>query len=356
MGGSTIGSAFRVVTFGESHGPAVGVVIDGVRPGLPLDVAIIRSELARRRPGVSSVVSPRNEPDEPEILSGVFQGRTTGAPICIIVRNVDSRPGEYAGVADMFRPGHGDFSWLAKYGVRDWRGGGRQSGRETVGRVAAGAVAREILGAAGVSVRGRVVEIAGIRASGDAADVDWPAVESSPVRCADPVAGALMEKAIHDAAAAGESVGGIVEIVADGVPAGLGEPVFGKLDAELARALMSIGAVKGVEIGEGFKSARLRGSEMVDEMAAGGFLSNHAGGVLAGVSSGQPVVCRIAVKPTPAVVRELNTLDLDGNDVRYFREGRSDPCICPRIVPVAEAMVAIVLVDAAMSQEAVRQA
>jgi len=355
MGGSTIGSAFHVVTFGESHGPAVGVVIDGVKPGLALNVDVIRAELARRRPGTSDLVSPRREPDMPEILSGVFEGRTTGAPICIVIRNVDADPGEYQAVADLFRPGHGDISWFAKYGIRDWRGGGRQSGRETVGRVAAGAVAREIIGRAGMSVRGHVVEIAGISAPSAANHaVDWAAVESSPVRCGDPVAGAAMADAIREAASSGESVGGIVEVVAAGVPAGLGEPVFGKLDAELARALMSIGAVKGVEIGEGFNAARLRGSDMVDEMAGGDFLSNHAGGILAGVSNGMPVVCRIAVKPTPTVGHELRTVDIDGNDVVFSRDGRSDPCICPRIVPVAEAMVAIVLADSYMSQQAVR--
>lgn len=356
MGGSTIGSAFHVVTFGESHGPAVGVVIDGVKPGLELDSTIIRAALARRRPGSSDLVSPRREPDVPEILSGVFEGRTTGAPICIVIRNVDADPGEYQAVAGLFRPGHGDMSWFAKYGVRDWRGGGRQSGRETVGRVAAGAVAKEIIAREGMAVHAHVIEIAGIRApSADERDVDRAAVESSPIRCADPVVGARMEAAIREAASVGESVGGIVEVVASGVPAGLGEPVFGKLDAELARALMSIGAVKGVEIGEGFNAARLRGSEMVDEMGRGGFMSNHAGGILAGVSNGMPIVCRIAVKPTPTVGHELHTVDIDGNDVGFTRDGRSDPCICPRIVPVAEAMVAIVLADAFMSQQAVRE-
>lgn len=356
MGGNTIGKAFNVVTFGESHGPAVGVVIDGVRPGLALDVDMIRDELARRRPGGSDLVSPRVEPDEPEILSGVFLGRTTGAPICIIVRNVGARPDEYAAVAGLFRPGHGDQSWFEKYGVRDWRGGGRQSGRETVGRVAAGAVARTLLAEAGVTIHAHVVEIAGIHAESREIDrIDWSAVESSPVRCGDSAAGARMEQAIRDAAADGESVGGIVEVVATGVPAGLGEPVFGKLDAELAAALMSIGAVKGVEIGEGFKAARLRGSAMVDEMNAGGCLSNHAGGILAGVSNGMPIVCRIAVKPTPTVGAELRTVDTAGNEVVFRRDGRSDPCICPRIVPVAEAMVAMVLADALLSQAAVRE-
>jgi len=353
MGGSTAGSAFRLVTFGESHGPAVGVVIDGVRPGLELTVEMIRRELGRRRPGTSEFVSPRVEHDEPEILSGVFEGRTTGAPICIIVRNTGARPSEYESVSSLFRPGHGDQSWFAKYGVRDWRGGGRQSGRETVGRVAAGAVAMAIIGEAGMTVHAHVVEIAGISVGAAArAAIDWSVVEASPVRCCDPVVGALMERAILDARSVGESVGGIVEIVADNVPAGLGEPVFGKLDAELARALMSIGAVKGVETGEGFGAARLRGSAMVDQMDSRGYMSNHAGGILAGVSNGMPIVCRIAVKPTPTVATGLRTVDLSGNEVTYEREGRSDPCICPRIVPVAESMVAIVLADALMSQRA----
>ncbi|MBP7381413.1 chorismate synthase [Myxococcota bacterium] len=355
MGGSSIGSAFRVVTFGESHGPAVGAVIEGVRPGLAFDVEIVRRELARRRPGVNELVSPRSEADEPEILSGVFEGRTTGAPICIVVRNHDAIPSEYDGVKDLFRPGHGDFSWLEKYGIRDHRGGGRQSGRETVGRVAAGALARVVLAQTGTVVRGRVVEIAGIEAAPVAADeIDWDVVVASPVRCADPVAGAAMVEAIRKAAGEGESVGGVVEVVASGVPAGLGEPVFGKLDAEIARALMSIGAVKGVEIGEGFRAARMIGSKMVDQMATGGCLTNHAGGILAGVSNGMPIVCRVAVKPTPTVSGELRTVDLDGREVSFRREGRSDPCICPRLVPVAESMVSIVLADAVMSQEAVR--
>lgn len=344
MAGNFTGNAFRVMTFGESHGPAVGVVIDGVSPGLELTEDIVRARLEARRPGTSGLVSPRQEPDVPEILSGVFEGRTTGAPICIVVRNSDANPEEYRAFAELFRPGHGDHSWLAKYGIRDWRGGGRQSGRETVGRVAAGAVARQILNQAGITVRAHVVEIAGIKAE----KLDWSLVASSPVRCGDSDASVLMEKAIRDAMQVGESVGGIVEIVAQGVPAGLGEPVFGKLDAELARALMSIGAVKGVEIGEGFGAAGLRGSAMVDQMNAGGYMSNHAGGILAGVSNGMPIVCRIAVKPTPSVRKPLLTVDLSGSEVEFTREGRSDPCICPRIVPVAESMVEIVLADALM--------
>lgn len=359
MAGNSIGDVFTVTTFGESHGPAVGVVIDGVRPGLPLTVKSIMTDLSRRRPGTSDLVSSRREPDFPEILSGVFEDRTTGAPVCIIVRNHDANPSEYESVANLFRPGHGDFSWHARYGVRDWRGGGRQSGRETVGRVAAGAVARVVLSGAGVVIRAHAVEIGGISAlrfQNHRNDrIDWDAVSESPVSCGQPDVGLLMEDAIRKAAADGDSVGGIVEVVAHGVPAGLGDPVFDKLDASLAGALMSIGGVKGVEIGHGFDSARIRGRDMVDEINAAGFRTNHAGGILGGISNGMPVIARVAVKPTPGISGGLHTVDKDGNEVVFERDGRSDPCIVPRIVPVVEAMAAIVLADALMSFQAVRE-
>lgn len=353
MGGSTTGEIFRITTFGESHGPAVGVVIDGVKAGLELTVDTIARELERRRPGTSDLVSPRREPDIPEILSGVFEGVTTGSPICVIVRNVDSDPSEYESVARLFRPGHGDHSWLARYGVRDWRGGGRLSGRETVGRVAAGAVAKAMLMAEGIVVRAHVVEIAGIGVAGrPERDTDWDAVAASPVSCWSPEVSRAMSESIRAAASRNDSVGGIVEVVASGVPAGLGDPVFDKLDSALAGALMSIGGVKGVEIGDGFNAARLQGSQMIDEMNAAGYVSNHAGGILGGISNGMPVVARVAVKPTPGTGRVMHTVDLDGNEVDYKRQGRSDPCIVPRVVPVVEAMAAIVLADALMSLRA----
>ncbi len=342
------GEAFRIVTFGESHGPAVGVVIDGVRPGLSLDEATVQRELDRRRPGQSEVTTARKEPDQAEILSGVFEGRTTGAPICIIVRSVNARSKDYDRIRDLFRPGHGDLTWLTKYGIRDWRGGGRLSGRETAGRVAAGAVARQLLDEAGVSIRGHVVEAGGVAA----ASFDAAQVEANPMRCGDPDAAARMVEAIRAARADGDSLGAVVQVEATGVPAGWGDPVFGKLDARLAGAMMSIGAVKGVEIGAGFAAARMRGSEHNDPITPGGFRSNHAGGVLGGISSGADVVLRLAVKPTPSIDREQETVDVDGNPATIRVRGRHDPCIGPRLVPVAEAMMALVLADAMLRQQA----
>ena len=341
MDSSTHGRRFRITTFGESHGPAVGVVIDGVQPGLEIDVADIQAELDRRRPGQSAVATARKEADRAEVLSGVFQGKTTGAPICILVRNTSARSKDYAAIAELFRPGHGDLTWLARYGVRDWRGGGRLSGRETTGRVAAGAVARKILGDLGVSIFGHVVEAAGVRAAG----FDTETALSTPMRCGDPDAAAAMERAVLQATAEGDSVGGVIQVEAHGVPAGWGDPVFDKLDARIAGAMMSIGAVKGVEIGAGFAAARMRGSEHNDPIIPGGFESNHAGGVLGGISSGAPVVARLAIKPTSSIRKPQRTVDLRGVPREIEVHGRHDPCICPRAVPVAEAMLALVLVD-----------
>lgn len=347
MPSNELGDHFRILTFGESHGPAVGVVIDGVRPGLALSPRDIQVELDRRRPGTSDLVSPRAEPDQAEIVSGVFEGRTTGAPICILVRNRDARSADYEALAELVRPGHG-VGWLARYGVRDWRGGGRTSGRETVGRVAAGAVARRLLADRGVQVRGRVVEIAGIQAG----PADWGWIDADPVRCGDADASVRMAAAIRAARDDGDSVGGIVEVTATGVPAGLGDPVFWKLEAELARALMSIGAVRGFEVGDGFQAARVTGLAHNDRPTAEGFQTNHAGGVLGGISTGQPLVVRLAVKPTPTVGRSQPTVDLAGRPGATPGGGRHDPCICPRLVPVAEAMVACVLADAWMRRDA----
>ena len=347
MPSNELGEHFRILTFGESHGPAVGVVIDGVRPGLALSAEDVQADLDRRRPGTSDLVSPRAEPDRAEILSGVFEGRTTGAPICILVRNRDARSSDYEALRELVRPGHG-VGWLARYGVRDWRGGGRTAGRETVGRVAAGAVARRWLAGRGVTIRGRVVEIAGIRAG----DPDWARVDDDPVRCGDPGASERMAAAIRRARDDGDSVGGVVEVVATGVPAGLGDPVFWKLEAELARALMSIGAVRGFEVGDGFAAARATGSANNDRPTPDGFATNHAGGVLGGISNGRDVVVRVAVKPTPTLGRPQATVDLEGHPATTPGGGRHDPCICPRLVPVAEAMVACVLADAWMRREA----
>ncbi len=349
MSSNTLGENFRIVTFGESHGPAVGVVIDGVMPGLPLTEADVQVELDRRRPGQSSLTSARAEPDRAEILSGVFEGRTTGAPICILVRNRDARPGDYEDLRDVFRPGHGDFTWLAKYGIRDHRGGGRQSGRETVARVAAGAVARRMLARHGVRIVGHTVAAGGVVAR----VFDEAVIETHPVRCADPVAAEAMVAVIRDAARAGDSVGGVVEVRATGVPAGWGDPVFRKLDALLAGAMMSIGGVKGVEVGEGFAAAGMRGSDHNDPITPSGFETNHAGGILGGISSGAPIVVRLAVKPTASIALPQRTVDVHGVPREVTVRGRHDPCLCPRVVPVAEAMMALVLADACLAQQAI---
>lgn len=323
---NTFGRNFRCTTFGESHGLAVGVVIDGCPPGVPLAEADIQPYLDRRRPGKSPLESARMEPDRVEILSGVFEGRTTGAPIALLVRNQDVRSEDYDTLRDLFRPGHADYTWQAKYGLRDHRGGGRSSGRETLARVAAGAVALRCLAPYGISIRGRVIEIHG---------------------ATEPEA---MEAEIRAALKAGDSIGGIVEVIASGCPAGLGDPVFGKLDAAIAGAMMGIGAVKGVEIGEGFGAARLLGSEMNDPIDADGFLSNHAGGILGGISTGEDIVVRLAVKPTPSIRKIQRTVDTTGREREISVGGRHDPCIAPRIVPVAECMMALVIIDAMLEQ------
>jgi chorismate synthase len=345
---NVFGEIFRVATFGESHGPAVGAVLDGVPPGLHLDLRFVQRELDRRRPGTSALVSARRERDRVRLLSGTFAGRTTGAPLCLVIANHDARPADYAALATVFRPGHGDWTWEQKYGVRDWRGGGRLSGRETAARVAAGAVAKLLLASRGVSIAGQVVAVAGIRAvRRDAAEA-----ERNPVHCGDARAARRMAAAIRKAAAAGDSVGGIVEVVATGVPAGWGDPVFGKLDARLGGALLSIGAVKAVEFGDGFALAGMRGSEANDPLGPDGFASNHAGGILGGISNGAPIVVRLAVTPTATIGREQDTIDVDGRPAKVRGRGRHDPCIAPRLVPVAEAMTALVLADAALRQDA----
>ncbi len=323
---NTFGRNFRVTTFGESHGTALGAVIDGCPPGIPLDETDIQPLLDRRRPGTSPLASPRQETDRVEILSGVFEGRTTGTPIAMIVRNRDLRPEDYEELRTVFRPGHADFTYHEKFGIRDHRGGGRSSGRETVGRVTAGAVAIKYLAMHGISVAGRILSVHG---------------KTEP---------AAIDAEIRAAKNAGDSVGGIAGITATGCPAGLGDPVFLKLDAAIAGALMGIGAVKGVEIGEGFAVAGRFGSENNDAMTKDGFASNHAGGILGGISSGQDIVVRIAVKPTPSIAKTQATRDIHGNVVDISVGGRHDPCILPRIIPVAEAMVALVLADGLLEQ------
>lgn len=339
---NTFGEVLRVTTFGESHGVAIGCVLDGVQPGMPINVDEVQRELERRRPGQCALSTPRKERDQVRIFSGVFEGKATGAPICLMMASEDQRPSAYEGLRDLFRPGHADFTFWKKYGIRDYRGSGRSSGRETAGRVAGGAVAKQILRARGVEIRAYALEIAGIRAQ----TIDVGVIEQNPARCPDPVAAERMAAAILQAKEEKDSVGGIVELRINGVPAGLGDPVFGKLDARLASALLSIGATMGFEIGDGFDTARRRGSANNDAMQEGRFLSNHAGGIVGGISNGNEIVIRVAIKPTSSIGKPQRTMDIQGQNREIVVEGRYDPCIVRRVVPVIEAMSALVLLDA----------
>jgi len=352
MTGNTFGALFKITTWGESHGRAVGVVVDGCPAGLPLADEDIQQELDRRRPGQSRASTERQEEDRAEILSGVFEGQTTGTPISMLVWNRDADSSAYEHLRHRPRPGHADYTYHVKYGRRDHRGGGRASARETVGRVAAGAIARKLLAQEGIDIAGYVTELGGIKSFLSSCDISElrSKAESNPVRCPDPEAASKMLDLLEKTRAEGDSLGGIVEIVAHGVPPGLGEPAFDKLDAALAKGLMSLGAVKAVEIGVGLESARMRGSEMNDPLIFQGgqvaFQSNNAGGILGGISTGAPIVCRIAVKPTPSISKRQRTVDLHLREEAEIEVlGRHDPAIPPRIVPVAEAMVALVLAD-----------
>ncbi|MEW6111274.1 MAG: chorismate synthase [Thermodesulfobacteriota bacterium] len=346
--GSTFGRFFQVTTFGESHGAAVGVVIDGVPAGIPIDFARIQRELDRRKPGVSRFVSPRGESDEVEILSGVTDGKALGSPVALLVRNRDVRSSDYAEIRELFRPGHADYTYFKKYGLPPQPGGGRASGRETVGRVAAGAVAKILLESHGITIQAYTAAIGGIRA----VRIDRDFAERDPLRCPDPDVATRMADLVDQARSEGDSVGGIVEVVVDGVPPGLGDPVFHKLDAVLAWAMVSIGAVKGVELGAGFELSAMRGSQSNDQISSQGFLSNNAGGILGGISTGQPIVMRLAVKPTSSISKPQATIDIHGADRTIEVKGRHDPCLCPRICPVAEAMTALVLADALLERKA----
>lgn len=348
MTGNTFGKIFRVTTFGESHGPALGVVVDGVIPNLELSEADIQKDMDRRKPGQSSITTQRKESDKIEILSGVFEGKTTGTPIGMIIRNKDSRSGDYSNIKDISRPGHADFTYQNKFGIRDYRGGGRASGRETAARVAAGAIARKILSLKGIDITAYVKEVGGIRAE----SIDLDEIEKNIVRCPDRKAAEMIIKKIHEVSVDKDSIGGIVEVIVKGCPPGFGEPVFDKLDAMIAHALMSIGAVKAVEIGSGIACAGMRGSESNDQIVSGKFISNNAGGILGGISSGQDIIARVVVKPTPSIARKQKTIDTSGKEAEIIIEGRHDPCICPRIVPVVEAMIALVILDSLMMQEA----
>ena len=342
MAGNTFGQAFTLTTFGESHGPALGAVVDGCPPGLALEAADLQRDLERRRPGQSKYTTQRREPDAVRILSGVFEGVTTGTSIGLAIDNVDQRPRDYGAIKDQFRPAHADFTYHAKYGGRDYRGGGRASARETAMRVAAGAIARKYLGErAGVSIRGYLAQI-GERVVDV---VDLNAVDDNPFFCPDPDAAEHIAALIDALRRDGDSIGAKVTVVASNVPVGLGEPVFGKLDADLAAALMGINAVKGVEFGAGFGAVRQRGSEHRDERDRSGFLSNNAGGVLGGISSGQDIVASIALKPTSSITKPGRSIDVHGEEVTVATKGRHDPCVGIRAVPIAEAMTALVLMD-----------
>ena len=352
MSFNTFGHMFRVTTFGESHGAAIGCVVDGCPPGIPLTEADIQPFLDKRRPGQSRFTTQRAEPDQVRILSGVFKDErmgaqvTTGTPIGLLIDNVDQRSKDYSDIRDKYRPGHADYAYDTKYGLRDYRGGGRSSARETAARVAAGAIARKVV--PGVVVRGALVQIGPHTI--DRGNWDWDEVPRNPFFCPDAQAAARWEEYLDGIRKSGSSIGAVVEVMAEGVPPGLGAPVYGKLDAELAAALMSVNAVKGVEIGDGFAAAQLTGEENADEMRPGNggaptFLSNHAGGVLGGISTGQPLVCRFAVKPTSSILSPRATVTRQGQATDIVTKGRHDPCVGIRAVPVGEAMVACVVAD-----------
>ncbi|MDE2134600.1 MAG: chorismate synthase [Alphaproteobacteria bacterium] len=359
MSYNSFGHLFRVTTFGESHGPALGCVVDGCPPGIPLVEADIQADLDRRRPGQSKFVSQRKEPDRVRILSGVFQDErmkqqvTTGTPIALLIENVDARSKDYSDIRDKFRPGHADYAYWAKYGVRDYRGGGRASARETAARVAAGAVARKVLDSLyrNVHIRGALIQMG--TQTIERKRWNWDEVARNPFFCPDAKAVAPWTEYLEGVRRRGSSCGAVVEVVADGIPAGLGAPVYAKLDAELACAIMGINAVKGVEIGSGFATAAMSGEENADEMRKGRggkpkFLSNHAGGILGGISTGQPIVARFAVKPTSSILSPRKTIDVAGNETEIATKGRHDPCVGIRAVPIGEAMMALVLADHAL--------
>jgi len=347
---NTFGHLLRFTTWGESHGPAIGAVVDGCPPGLTLSEADIQPFLDKRRPGQSKFTTQRQEPDEVRILSGVYEGQTTGTPISLMIENVDQRSKDYRDVAAKYRPGHADYAYDAKYGLRDPRGGGRSSARETASRVAAGAVARKIM--PGVKITAYLVEIGGVAI--DRGRFDLAEIDRNPFWCPDAVTAAIWEEHLDAARLSGSSLGAIVECVATGVPAGWGSPLYHKLDAQLANAAMSINAVKAVEIGDGFAAARLRGEENADRMRPGEdgpeFLSNHAGGIAGGISTGQPIVVRMALKPTSSILTPVETITKDGQAAEIVTKGRHDPCVGIRAAPVLEAMVALVLADAMLLQ------
>ncbi|MBI5921477.1 MAG: chorismate synthase [Betaproteobacteria bacterium] len=349
MSGNTLGTLFCVTSFGESHGPAIGCVVDGCPPGLELDAADIQVELDRRKPGTSRHVTQRREPDAVEILSGVFEGRTTGTPIALLIRNQDQRSKDYESIHQSFRPGHADYTYWQKYGIRDHRGGGRASARETAVRVAAGAVARKwLLSRYGIIIRGCMTQLGAIQIP----IKDWSAVNVNPFFAADADSVPQLEQAMDALRKSGDSVGAKITVVAQNVPPGWGEPVYGRLDADIASAMMGINAVKGVEIGAGFACIAQKGSEHGDEMTPQGFLSNHAGGILGGISSGQEILVNLALKPTSSIRLPRRTINLQGEATIIETQGRHDPCVGIRATPIAEAMLALVLIDHALRHRA----
>lgn len=355
MPGNSFGQAFRLTTWGESHGPAVGCTVDGCPAGLALAVDDIQRELNRRRVGQSRVSSARHEDDAVQILSGIFEGKTTGAPICMVVFNTNARPQDYDAIKDLYRPGHADYTWDVKYGVRDYRGGGRSSARETIGRVAAGAIAKLLLAPAGVRIVGYTLELGDLRAR----VIDEDEIERNIMRCPDPDVAAEMVARVEAARRELDSLGGVVEVRARGVPPGLGEPVFDKLQADIGKAMFSIPAIKGVEMGEGFEATRYRGSGHNDPFVRRpdgsiGTATNHHGGILGGISTGEEIVVRLAAKPPASIAQEQQTVDREGNPATITVKGRHDPTVLPRLVPIAEAMLAIVLADHWLRQRLAR--
>ena len=347
MPGSSIGEMFKVTTYGESHGPALGCVVDGCPPGLELSEEDLQVDLDRRKPGTSKFATQRKESDRVRILSGTFEGLTTGTAIGLVIENEDQRSKDYSEIKDKFRPNHADFAYTYKYGLRDYRGGGRASARETAMRVAAGAIAKKYLRQKyDLLVRGFLAQMGDIEVE----TVDWKEVGENPFFCPDKTKVPLMEKLIEELRRDGDSIGARVTVIAESVPVGLGEPVFDKLDAEIAKALMSINAVKGVEIGVGFNAVTGRGKEQRDEMTSNGFVANHAGGILGGISTGQDIVANIALKPTSSITTPARTIDINGRDTEILTKGRHDPCVGVRATPIAEAMVALVLMDHVLRQ------
>ncbi|MCB0609014.1 MAG: chorismate synthase [Lewinella sp.] len=349
MAGSIFGSAFRVTTFGESHGTAIGVIIDGCPAGLAIDEAFIQSELDRRRPGQSAIVTQRKESDEAKVLSGIFEGRSTGMPIAMVIYNEDARSKDYSHIAGVFRPSHADFTFQSKYGIRDYRGGGRSSARETAARVAAGAVAKLLLRKEGIDIQAYVSQVGALTLDKPLSELDLSLTESNPVRCPDPTAAAAMEELIREVRKAGDTIGGVVSCVIRGVPAGLGEPVFDKLHADLGKAVLSINACKGFEYGSGFAGVTMRGSAHNDPFYNDGgrikTSTNHSGGIQGGISNGMDICFRAAFKPVATIVPEQNSVNQAGEPATVVGKGRHDPCVLPRAVPIVEAMAAVTLAD-----------